>query len=197
MTPNTVGVGAGKILGVRRIFAGILPTLPEKKTPKKVKSHLEKKSSPRHFGRLFFKLKHVGRRFCSYFQGVHEGFRDFARIFTKSKLLGVSLHSPHPHLLRHCLTRLTYRQTNKNSVSSFNRTVQEARNNTGEDSSLIVHRVQNHWLGSWKLPFSTVYHRGKVEGTFRLKIPPVLLGYDVDVQVKISFSVREKVSFEN
>jgi len=67
-------------------------------------------------GAIFFKSKHVGRYFCPYFQGFYEGFhkfcpdfawifREFTRIFTKSKLLGVRLY---PRLLHHfiCFRRL-------------------------------------------------------------------------------------------
>nr|CAB3228105.1 coiled-coil and C2 domain-containing protein 2A [Phallusia mammillata] len=68
-------------------------------------------------------------------------------------------------------------------VHLFDRTIEEASaQHEDDDPTLIVHRIQDHWLGTWKLPFSTVYHQGKVEGTFKLKVPPVLLGYSKDVQ---------------
>jgi len=77
-----IGVGAGKILGVRMIFARIPPNLP-------VKLH-QKWPTKKRF------LCYFGRRwmpFCSYFQGFCEGFlrffpdfHVFSRIFTKSKL---------------------------------------------------------------------------------------------------------------
>lgn len=52
-----------------------------------------------------------------------------------------------------------------------------------EDSSITTRKMQNHWLGSSRIPFSTVYQRGKVEGTFKMKVPPVLLGYELEKQV--------------
>ncbi|KAL1524398.1 hypothetical protein AB1Y20_019293 [Prymnesium parvum] len=45
-----------------------------------------------------------------------------------------------------------------------------------------VSKVSNErrWLGVFSLPFSTLYRNGKVEGTFPLKMPPILLGYKKD-----------------
>ena len=52
-----------------------------------------------------------------------------------------------------------------------------------EEPSVVSQKVSNHWLGSFKLPFSTLYHRGHIDGTFKLKVPPVLLGYDLGTSV--------------
>jgi len=59
------------------------PKLARKKTPKK--------SSPCHFGRHFFKSKHVGRHFCSYirdFVKFSEILSGSCGIFTKSSFWG-------------------------------------------------------------------------------------------------------------
>jgi len=66
-------------------------------------------------GAIFFKSNLVGRHFCPDFQGFIKGFhrfyqvctdfdwifKDFARIFNILKLLGVRVHSLHPHLLHY------------------------------------------------------------------------------------------------
>ena len=64
-----------QILGVRRIFARILPNLPAK-TPEKVTS--KKLCS---FGRHIFHIKASWAPFCSYIQGVCSDFQGFVKVF--------------------------------------------------------------------------------------------------------------------
>ena len=53
---------------------------------------------------------------------------------------------------------------------------------SGEDTRQrhVQRRIENRWLGSIKTPFSTIYSVPKIEGTFRIQRPPVLLGYSTD-----------------
>jgi len=74
-----IGEVAGKFLGVRRNFAGILLNLPEKYFKK---SDLQEKCSCQFERCFFFKSKHAGRHFGSDLQGVLEGSQGFCPDFT-------------------------------------------------------------------------------------------------------------------
>ncbi|XP_062506752.1 coiled-coil and C2 domain-containing protein 2A-like [Corticium candelabrum] len=41
-------------------------------------------------------------------------------------------------------------------------------------------RIERRWIGSFSIPFSTIYSNTRVDGTFQLSVPPVLLGYTQD-----------------
>ena len=47
-----------------------------------------------------------------------------------------------------------------------------------ERSSRVHQRLENKWLGSLAIPFSSLYQNTRIEGTFRLHSPAVLLGYE-------------------
>ncbi|XP_076029366.1 coiled-coil and C2 domain containing 2A [Oratosquilla oratoria] len=49
----------------------------------------------------------------------------------------------------------------------------------------IHHRIEKRWLGSLKIPFSTLYLNNKIEGTFRLESPVILLGYNRSALVPV------------
>lgn len=49
------------------------------------------------------------------------------------------------------------------------------------DYNTINQRAEFKWLGSYSVPFSTLYQNGKIIGTFRLKTPPLYLGYGKSV----------------
>jgi len=87
------GEGAGNFFEVRRIFARILPNVPEKIS---IKSDLQKESSSCYFGR---RRAPFLLRFC-------EGLYKFAQIspgffpnFHQIKTFGRALAPPAPHLL--------------------------------------------------------------------------------------------------
>jgi len=62
----SISVGANKFLGLRRIFARILPNLPEK-LQKKKKVISKRKAQHVVFGAIFFKSKQIGRYFAQSF----------------------------------------------------------------------------------------------------------------------------------
>ena len=47
-----------------------------------------------------------------------------------------------------------------------------------DKDSKIHRRVEKKWLGSLSIPFSSLYKNTRIEGTFRLHSPPILLGYE-------------------
>lgn len=49
------------------------------------------------------------------------------------------------------------------------------------DRGNVVHKkIMRFWLGCLKIPFSTIYFKSKIEGTFKLESPPFMIGYTRD-----------------
>jgi coiled-coil and C2 domain-containing protein 2A len=50
------------------------------------------------------------------------------------------------------------------------------------DTSVRTLREEQRWLGSFTLPFASLYRAGEVKGVFSLDLPPILLGYVKDAR---------------
>lgn len=49
------------------------------------------------------------------------------------------------------------------------------------DRDHVVHKKKmRYWLGSLRIPFSTIYFKSKIEGTFKIDTPNMMLGYTRD-----------------
>jgi len=96
---NCNSVGAGRFLGVWRIFAQILVNVPEKIIHKK-------KWPPKKALHVILSVifAQIFRNFMNVFGDFTQISSDFAQIFTKSKLLEVHLYPMHLHVLHQCST---------------------------------------------------------------------------------------------
>jgi len=76
----SIGVGAGNFL----VCEGFLPEFSQT-CPIKTSEKSDLQNKPLHviLDAIFFKSKHAGRHFCSYFQEIREGFQKFCPDFTR------------------------------------------------------------------------------------------------------------------
>ncbi len=65
-------------------------------------------------------------------------------------------------------------------LNLFDEVVMDVLEDDRERDHTIHKKKLRYWLGTLKIPFSTIYFKSKIEGTFKIETPSVMLGYTRD-----------------
>lgn len=75
-------------------------------------------------------------------------------------------------------------------LNLFDQVLIDIQEDDRQRGTTVHQRIEKKWLGGLTIPFSTVYFNGKIDGTFKLNKPPVLLGYTQGPDEEEGTSVR-------